>query len=431
MIRKDSNITRRDFIGVSTAGILSSASIKAFGQDNFSDGTHFSSDVSMNREYQEKTNLIGAYGKWASETMKESQPSYSFRRKEWNNIETWRIAAKSRVLERIASPDLGKMPEVKVKNQFIHDGLQVEEISWQLPYGLPTEAIVLKPANVNKPLPGILALHHHGADKYFGIRKIVRVSDSLHPHNVESQKRYYDGYAWANEMAKRGYVVLIHDVFPFGSRRVMLKDVPEFLRGGLTDDEPEKLENVNSYNRWAAQHEDIMAKSLFCAGTTWPGVWVVEDLVALDVLCGRKDVNPDRIGCGGLSGGGMRTVFIGGLDPRIKCAVCVGLMTTWEDFMLNKSHTHTWMTYVPLLPKELDFPEILGLRVPLPTLVLNANEDGLFTLPGMKDAAEILRLVYEKAGAPDHYKASFYPGGHKFGKEMQTEAYEWFDSWLK
>ncbi|MGM0531543.1 MAG: hypothetical protein ACQER7_09335, partial [Bacteroidota bacterium] len=300
-----------------------------------------------------------------------------------------------------------------------------------LPYGRPAEAILLKPAGTKKPLPGILALHHHGGDKYFGKRKITRTNDSQHPHVVDEQQRYYDGLAWANEIARRGHVVLVPDAFPFASRRVMLQDVPEHLRQGLNDNDPENMDNIEAYNKWAGAHEDIMAKSLFCAGTTWPGVWVAEDLKALDILCNREDVDVDKIGCGGLSGGGMRTVFIGGLDSRIKCSVCVGLMTTWEDFMLNKSHTHTWMTFAPVLPKELDFPEILGMNVPSPTLVLNAEQDGLFTLSGMKEADKILQEVYEKSKAPERYKGSFYPGGHKFGKEMQAEAFNWFDRWLK
>ena len=174
-----------------------------------------------------------------------------------------------------------------------------------------------------------------------------------------------------------------------------------------------------------------MAKSLFSAGTTWPGVFFAEDRVALDILCARPDVDKDRIGCGGLSGGGMRTVFMGGLDERIKCAVCVGFMTTWRDFVLNKSFTHTWMTYVPLLPNELDFPEILGLRVPMPTLVLNDIDDGLYTLPEMKNADAILKEVYKKAGAASHYRCSYYPGPHKFDRAMQSEAFDWFDQWLK
>src|SRR3954452_2046373 len=99
----------------------------------------------------------------------------------------------------------------------------------------------------------------------------------------------------------------------------------------------------------------------------------------------------------------MRTVFIAGLNERIKCAVPVGFMTTWKDFLLNKSFTHTWMVYVPLLPNELDFPEILGLRVPSPTLVLNDEQDELYTLPEMKRADKMLNEIYSKAKARDHY----------------------------
>lgn len=127
----------------------------------------------------------------------------------------------------------------------------------------------------------------------------------------------------------------------------------------------------------------------------------------------------------------MRTVFAAGLDDRIKCAVPVGFMTTWKDFCVYKSHTHTWMIYVPVLPNELDFPEILGLRVPRPTLVLNDTDDELFTLAEMKAADRILGEIYAKAGASDRYKCSFHPGPHKFDAAMQAEAFAWFDRWLK
>ncbi|MEJ7682351.1 MAG: hypothetical protein WKG06_31775 [Segetibacter sp.] len=122
-----------------------------------------------------------------------------------------------------------------------------------------------------------------------------------------------------------------------------------------------------------------------------PAVFFAEDRKALDILCAREDVDANRIGCGGLSGGGIRTVFMAGIDSRIKCTVDVGFMSTWKDFLLNKSFTHTWMTYVPLLPNELDFPEILGLRVPLPTLVLNDSDDTLYTLREMNRAEKVLK----------------------------------------
>ena len=89
------------------------------------------------------------------------------------------------------------------------------------------------------------------------------------------------------------------------------------------------------------------------------------------------------------------------------------------------------MTYTPLLPKYLDFPEILGLRAPLPTMTLNNNQDDLYTLPEMKNADRILQEVFSKAGASERYKGSFYEGEHKFDAIMQQEAFNWFDQWLK
>jgi dienelactone hydrolase len=375
--------------------------------------------------------VIGLYGNWAAGLHEDQIPTYSFRDDKWKSIDKWRKAARDRAMARMAVPEIGGIPKVVVNKQYNYDGLHIEELSWQLPYGRATEAVVLKPENATGKLPAILAFHDHGGNKYFGTRKIIKTSDQQHPMMIAHQKEYYEGAAWANEIAKRGYVVLVPDAFSFASRRVMMKDVPEFMRKGLGDDNPEDPKNINAYNQWAGQHEHTMAKSLFCAGTTWPAVFFAEDRKALDILCSRNDVDPNRVGCAGLSGGGLRTVFMGGLDERIRCAVPVGFMTTWKDFLLNKSVNHTWMVYVPLLPGELDFPEILGLRAPLASLVLNDIDDDLYTMPEMKRAEKILSAVYQKAGFQDRFMCSFYPGPHKFDKKMQAEAFEWFDKWLK
>ena len=65
------------------------------------------------------------------------------------------------------------------------------------------------------------------------------------------------------------------------------------------------------------------------------------------------------------------------------------------------------MVYIPGLPRDLDYPEILGLAAPNPVLVLNNREDQLFTMPEMERADRILTEVYGKAGVPDRYKAIF------------------------
>jgi len=385
---------------------------------------------------QPDQSLIGGYGKWVLENLTEP-PKLSFRNPEYESVEDWRKQAMSKTFELISSPALAPdIPEITTIAEYQYDGLQVEELQWQLPYGRPTEAILLKPLNAPEKLPGILGLHDHGGQKYFGKRKITRTSDEMHPAMHDHQQNYYSGRAWANELAKRGYVVLVHDTFTFGSRRVWYQDIKGISWGpcsveGKSDHNPEDPENIQVYNTWAGHHEHIMAKSLFCAGTTWPAITLIEDQAALSILAERTDVDENNLGCCGLSGGGLRTDYLGGLDHRVKCAISVGFMSTWKDFLLNKSYTHTWMTYIPLLPKYLDFPEILGLRAPLPTMVMNDNEDQLYTLPEVKRADIILREVFEKAGAGDKYSGKFYPGEHKFDAQMQDDAFNWFDKWLK
>jgi dienelactone hydrolase len=378
-------------------------------------------------------NMIGAYGPWAAGLAGEGPARLSFRNERFRpqGIDAWRDEARRRLHACLLQPETGGVPKVQVQHRLEYDGLRVEHLSWQLPYGPPTEAYFFRPVDATGKLPAILGLHDHGGNKYFGKRKIAQISDDIHPMMRRHKDEYYGGVSWANEVAKRGYAVLVHDTFAFASRRVRVGDVSPVVRKELKEVSPESQPEIDAYNRFAADHEDIMAKSLFSAGTTWPGVFTAEDQRALDYLCSRDDVDASRVGCAGLSGGGLRTVLLAGLDDRIRCACCVGMMTTWRDYLLNKCYTHTWMCYVPGLPLDLDYPEILGLRVPLPTLVLNDEDDQLFTMPEMKRADHILSEVYRKAGADDRYRCTFYPGPHKFDLKMQAEAFDWFDRWLR
>lgn len=418
--------SRRKFI--KSAAAIGSLPFLPFSLDLFS-----KQKIMELRENQQS--IIGHYGPWAASLIEDPAP-LSYRHPKWSDLEQWRGMAREKLMELLAMPDAGGVPDVTINKKYIYDGLDIEEISWQLPYGRPTEAILLKPRGAKGPLPAILGLHDHGGNKYLGKRKITRTSDSPPDFVIAHQEESYEGLAWANEIAKRGYVVLVHDAFAFGSRRIMYQDVTGITLGlcnvdGKSDADPENPVNIEAYNVWAGEHEHILSKSLFCGGTTWPGVFLAEDMKALDVLGNHPDVDAWRMGCGGLSGGGLRTVYLGGTDPRIRCAACAGFMTTWNDFILNKSYTHTWMTYTPLLPRYMDFPEILGLRVPLPTMTLNDIDDDLYTMDGMTRADQILKELYDKAGAGDHYDGRFYPGPHKLDARMQKDAFDWFDRWLK
>ena len=100
--------------------------------------------------------------------------------------------------------------------------------------------------------------------------------------------------------------MLVHDAFAFASRRVRVTDLPPVIRKDLKEEKPESQEEINAYNKFAGEHEHLMAKSLFCAGTTWPGVFTAG--ASASIPCSRVDVDPARVGCAGLSGGGCHGI---------------------------------------------------------------------------------------------------------------------------
>ena len=252
----------------------------------------------------------------------EKPGSLSFRDPRWSDIDQWRKTARGRLNELLLGPGAIRADDVQTHARYAHDGLHIEELSWQLPYGPRTRACFLKPAGATGRLPGILALHDHGGDKHFGHRKIVRTRD-IHPMIEKHQRDYYGGVGWANEMARRGFAVLAHDVFPFESRRVLSSDLPPLVVERLVSppmsireltpedlaapgagrsldvppDEPQ--DRIDAYNAFGGQHESVIAKSLFCAGLSWPGVMVAEDRAALDYLASRSDVDPGGWGAAG------------------------------------------------------------------------------------------------------------------------------------
>ena len=167
---------RREFLklsGLAGVAITGGGMLKGFASPtddtdqpaiNFSDPN--TSPMSDNKTLNEQNlSMIGLYGDWASTLNEGKLPDFSFRRKEWAKLETWRKAAKQRLAERLAIPDIGGIPKVNVTKEYSYDGLHIEELSWQLPYGRPTEGILLKPLNAKGKLPAILAFHDHGGNK--------------------------------------------------------------------------------------------------------------------------------------------------------------------------------------------------------------------------------------------------------------------------
>jgi len=105
---------------------------------------------------------------------------------------------------------------IRIEASWKRDGLTGEEVSWSVGYGPRTQAWFLRPDGIGEPLPGVLALHGHDGFKFFGKEKIADGSQPA-PEAVQSVRaELYEGIAFANELAKQGFAVLVHEA---GSRR--------------------------------------------------------------------------------------------------------------------------------------------------------------------------------------------------------------------
>jgi dienelactone hydrolase len=159
-------------------------------------------------------------------------------------------------------------------------------------------------------------------------------------------------------------------------------------------------------------------------GTNLAGVVCYEDRVAVNYLLSREDVQPERAGCIGLSGGGNRAALLNATHDKIGAAVIIGLMSTYAE-LLDHHMSHTWMFFPFGWSRYGDWPDLAACRAPSPLLVQYDEEDDLFTPKGMRDADERLKAHFAAVGQPEAYCGQFYPGPHKFDLEMQAAAFSW------
>ena len=235
---------------------------------------------------------------------------------------------------------------VSTERNWRADGVDGEEISWSVGFGPRTRAWILKPAGSSGPLPGVVALHDHGHFKYFGKEKIADGPEGPLSQVKEFRDTYYGGRAYANLLAREGFVVLVHDTFLWGSRRFPLEIIPETDRalaepvGAIFGQESAGPEVVR-YNGAAYLHEHLVSKYCTLLGTNIAAIVAYEDRVALNYIRAREDVDAGRVGCVGLSGGGLRAALLRATSDHLAACAIVGMMSTYEGLLDNCVAPHT------------------------------------------------------------------------------------------
>lgn len=284
------------------------------------------------------------------------------------------------------------------------------------------------PKNVPLPAPALVVFHEWGGPMLFGADRVS--GEPVHPVLVEHRNTYTSGRALADWFASHGYAVIVIDAFHFGRR------APRGINGLPENYDPASLDAA-TLKRYEALVRDramlyLGVRQLNWAGTTWAGVNYGDDSRCVDYLVSRKEVDAERIGCTGLSGGGWRTNILTALEPRIKAAVSVGWMTTGDTQQLyNVAGAIGTFALLPGVWDRIDIPDLIAMAAPKAVMVVSATEDPLFPPLGQREAAKQIAAAYAWAGEVGRFRDYAPKKPHCYDAEIQAEALAWFDAHLK
>jgi cephalosporin-C deacetylase-like acetyl esterase len=148
---------------------------------------------------------------------------------------------------------------------------------------------------------------------------------------------------------------------------------------------------------------------------------VYDDLLALNYLLTRPEVDPQRIAVTGASLGGTRSTWLAALDERIKVVAPVVQYTRYQNLIADGNlNCHSFYYYVPAILKAgLDMEALAALAAPRPQLVLVGDSDPLSPPDGLPIITDFTRAVYRLYGAESHFQPHIYAGlDHVYTLEM-------------
>ena len=275
----------------------------------------------------------------------------------------------------------GELPlDFKLHNSFVHEGITVRNVSYQTRPGVYTTASIYIPQGEG-PFPAVVNLHGHWIQGRLAQR-------------VQSR-----GFT----LAKYGYVVISPDAFGSGERSI--------------------VHTVYEH------HGRIFGAQVFNLGETLMGCILVDNMRAVDVLTKLAEVDPERIGVTGASGGGNQTMYLAAMDERIKAAVPVCSVGTYESYLYKPN------CCCETLPGGLKLTEmagILALTAPRAMLICTGLYDvKTFSPQEMLRSYDAALPIYKKLGAWEKFTYRIFNHGHLYSPEVRQAMIGFFEFHLK
>lgn len=256
--------------------------------------------------------------------------------------------------------------------------------------------LLMPKGNRKSKLPAVLALHGHG---YGGKEAVGLAPDGSNLGEATYHRNF------AIELVKKGVIVAVPELIGFGDRKLQ-KDQG---LGEPTDN--------SCY---------MIASQLLLNGKTLAGLRVEECRRVIDYIQSLEEVDGERIGCMGISGGGLVASFTSGLDERIKAVVVSGYASTFEGSIMARRHCLD--NYIPGILKYAEMPDLIGLIAPRPLFIEAGEKDHLFPLEKTVEVVDRLKQIYRSFDAQEAVSHHLFKGGHEVNGE---KSFDWLMSKLK
>ena len=301
-----------------------------------------------------------------------------------NNRETYR----RQLFEMLGLDPLPERTELKAvtTGRLERDEIIVENLHFQSRPGLYVTANLYLPKALDGPAPAILYVCGHGGVKKDGI-------------SYGNKTHYQHHAAW---FARHGYVCLVLDTLQLG-------EIEGIHHGTYRHD----------MWWWNAR------------GYTPAGVEAWNCIRALDYLQSRPEVNAEKIGVSGRSGGGAYSWWISALDDRIKVAVPVAGITDLENHVIDGTVEGHCDCMFMVNTYRWNYAQVAALMAPRPLLISNSDKDGIFPLEGVFRIHHLVRKIYRLHDADDRLGLQITEGPHKDTQELRVHAFHWFNRFLK
>lgn len=313
----------------------------------------------------------------------ETEPAYAFTAKNRDEWKRWHRGLRKELARAIGMPEMDDFPLRVTKGPVDQcKGYKRLAFTIETAPGLYVPAFLLVPDELDEPRPAILCSHGHG----IGMNGLVGLTEE------GKERQFGQGYQhdFGTQAVRAGFVTLVFDQMGFGRRR--------------------DFEFNKKHKLW--NHCEQPSKNALHHGLSMTGIRVWDAMRMIDFLESRPEVQPDKIGMVGISGGGLVTQFTAVIDDRIKAACVSGYCNRYESCILGVRHCID--NYVPGLGLLANNDDIACAIAPRPLLIESGTEDNIFPIEATRAAMRKVKRCYKLLNASDNFDADIFEAGHQF-----------------